>query len=401
VPQRADTTVRWQDARRVLAVRMDNLGDVLMTTPALRSLRDAVPGRTITLLTSGRGKALDGLLPMVDEIIAFDAPWSKVGESKQGGGPALACLADELRRRRFDAAVIFTVFSQSALPSALLAYMADIPLRAAHCRENPYALLTTWLREEEREQATRHEVERQLALAKAIGGVNPAPPLKLEMYVQPAARRRVMALLQSSRLAGGRWLVIHPGASAPSRRYPAARFARIARTLSEQHGFAVALTGDRDEKPMLDDIAAAVRGAKVFAGSLDVGELAALIEAAPLLLSNNTGPAHIAAAVGTPIVCLYAMTNPQHMPWGVARRVLTHPVPCGYCYRSECVTGHHECLRGISEENVVDAVLDLWAETAPRQNATRGASGRGMRMTLRPHHGVQRVDRRSEGNAEV
>ncbi len=86
------------------------------------------------------------------------------------------------------------------------------------------------------------------------------------------------------------------------------------------------------------------------AGELDLADLAALIERAPLLLSNNTGPAHIAAAVGTPVVDLYALTNPQHTPWEVPHRVLNHDVPCKYCYKSVCPEGHHDCLRRVSRK---------------------------------------------------
>ncbi|MDQ5852190.1 MAG: glycosyltransferase family 9 protein, partial [Chloroflexota bacterium] len=100
-----------------------------------------------------------------------------------------------------------------------------------------------------------------------------------------------------------------------------------------------------------------------LAGKLSLPELAALIEQAPLLLSNNTGPVHIAAAVGTPVVDLYALTNPQHIPWMVPQRVLFHDVPCKYCYKSVCPEGHHNCLRLVTPQSVVQAVRALLDET--------------------------------------
>jgi len=103
-----------------------------------------------------------------------------------------------------------------------------------------------------------------------------------------------------------------------------------------------------------------------LAGELDLGELAALIARAPLLVSNNTGPVHVAAAVGTPVVDLYALTNPQHTPWGVSHRVLNHDVPCKYCYKSVCPEGHHDCLRLVTPEQVVDATIDLLEVRAPK-----------------------------------
>ena len=88
---------------------------------------------------------------------------------------------------------------------------------------------------------------------------------------------------------------------------------------------------------------------------LDLAGLAALLSVAPLLVANNTGPVHVAAAVGTPVVDLYALTNPQHTPWLVNHRALSHDVPCKYCYKSVCPEGHHNCLRLVTPERVVRA----------------------------------------------
>ena len=101
---------------------------------------------------------------------------------------------------------------------------------------------------------------------------------------------------------------------------------------------------------------------EIGAGVLALDELAALIALAPVLIANNTGPAHIAAAVGTPVVDLYALTNPQHTPWMVPNRVLSHDVPCKYCYKSVCPEGHHHCLRLITPSEVVRATYELLAE---------------------------------------
>jgi ADP-heptose:LPS heptosyltransferase len=98
------------------------------------------------------------------------------------------------------------------------------------------------------------------------------------------------------------------------------------------------------------------------AGCLNLAELAALIAEADLLISNNTGPAHIAAAVDTPVVDLYALTNPQHTPWQVRSRVLFHDVPCRNCYKSVCPAGHHDCLRKVAPETVAAAALELLQE---------------------------------------
>jgi ADP-heptose:LPS heptosyltransferase len=171
------------------------------------------------------------------------------------------------------------------------------------------------------------------------------------------------------------WIVIHPGASAPSRRYPREHFAHAARLLVLEHGQQVVFTGASDERDLVESIRADMGvPSHSLAGVLALPELAALIALAPLLISNNTGPAHLAAAVGTPVVDLYALTNPQHTPWRVPTRVLSHDVPCKYCYKSICPEGHHDCLRRVAPAAVVQAAVELLASTASAGAALEHAS---------------------------
>jgi lipopolysaccharide heptosyltransferase II len=343
-------TSDWKGVRRLLCVRLDSLGDVLMTTPAIRAFRESLPGCRITLLTSAAGAAAARYVPEIDEAMVFAAPWMKV----DGADPKSDMkLIEELRETRFDAAAIFTVYSQSPLPAAYLCYLAGIPLRLAHCRENPYHLLTDWQPELEPERLVRHEVERQLALAAAVG-CRPQDE-RLSFAVPEPARRKVRELRLPSPL-----VVVHPGASAPSRRYPPERFARAMDLLGEDRSCEVIFTGDAGERELVEAIRRdmAVRS-RSLAGELELGELAALIESADLLVSNNTGPAHLAAALGTPVVDLYALTNPQHTPWRVASRVLFHDVPCRNCYKSRCPHGHNDCLHRVEPERVAAAAREL------------------------------------------
>jgi lipopolysaccharide heptosyltransferase II len=345
----------WQDATKVLCVRLDGTGDVLMTTPAIRALREAKPGRRITLLASPAGAAAARQVPEIDDVIVFRAPWMK--PSCAAPHDELA-LATELAERRFDAAVIFTVYSQSPLPAAHLCYLAQVPLRLAHCRETPYHLLSDWRPDPEPERLVRHEVRRQLDLVASVG-CRPRDE-RLSFTPSAGARRRVRRLL-AARLGRGRPLVVaHPGASAPSRRYPAEHFAAALDLLSSQTGAEIVLTGDAIEAELVASIVAGVRGrAHSLAGRLDLDELGALLAQADVVISNNTGPAHIAAAVGTPVVDLYALTNPQHTPWRVQHRVLYHDVPCRYCYKSVCPAGHHDCLRAVEPAAVTAAAIEL------------------------------------------
>jgi lipopolysaccharide heptosyltransferase II len=244
----------------------------------------------------------------------------------------------------------------------MLCYLAGIPLRLAHCRENPYQVLTDWVRETEPESGVRHEVRRQLDLVEAVGARTQDD--RLSLRPTDGAIRRVDAMLDRLDLGPGRrWAAIHPGASAPSRRYPPEGFAAAARRLVDDEGWRVVFTGGLGEIDLVESIRRAMEApSESLAGRLDLDELSALIARAPVLIVNNTGPAHIAAAVGTPVVDLYALTNLQHTPWNVDSRILSHDVPCSPCYKSVCPMGHHDCLRLVSPESIVRAARELLEE---------------------------------------
>jgi lipopolysaccharide heptosyltransferase II len=358
----AERIAVWTRARRVLAVRLDQTGDLLMTTPALRALR-AGGARQVTLLTSPAAAEAAALVPELDDTIVYDAPWMKATAPRSSSARDLA-LAALLRARRFDAAVIFTVYSQNPLPAALLLYLAEIPLRLAHCHENPYQLLSDWLPDPEPAQFVRHETQRQLDLVAAVGCTT--DDVRLSLRVPEADRLRVRALLAAAGVDQARpWALLHPGASAPSRRYPAASFAAAARELIAADGWQIVLSGGPDETALVEQVRQAI-GVPVasLAGGLSLGELAALIEAAPVLIGNNSGPAHIAAAVGTPLVDLYALTNPQHTPWAVPSRVLNHEMPCRNCYKSVCPLPSNDCIALVPPAAVAAAARELVAERA-------------------------------------
>ncbi len=349
----------WAAARRILCVRLDNMGDVLMTTPAIRALKSlGGADRRITLLASRSGAALAPFLPEVDEVVSYDAPWVK----NPADDPAADLgMIETLRGRGFDAAVIFTVHTQSALPAALMCRLAGIGLALAHARENPYRLLSHWVREPETAHALRHEVQRQLDLVATVGA-ECRDGARLSFATREADRRSLGAILAAHGMARGEgWIVAHCGASAPSRRYGPARYASVISRLAAC-GLPIVLTGGPNEIPLVRGILAqcTARGHVLdLAGKLGLGELACLIEDAGLLISNNTGPVHIAAAVQTPVVDLYALTNLQHTPWRVPHRLLYHDVPCRNCYRSVCPQGTNACLEGVEPEAVVAAALEL------------------------------------------
>ncbi|MDN3922349.1 glycosyltransferase family 9 protein [Roseateles violae] len=362
-PAPAAPSADWSGVRRLLAVRLDNLGDLLMTTPALAALRESLPTARITLLTSPSGVAAQHHLSMVDAAIAFDAPWVRNGlqaEQLSAPGAAEAALLRQLGRQQYDAAVIFTTATQSALPMAMIARQAGIPLRLAHCRENPYTLLSDWVADAEQINGQmRHEVRRQLDLVARIGARTANEHLRFRLH--PADQRRAEQRLQRMGIdVRQSYVLIHPGASAASRRWPAPRFGEAADLIARQTGRRIVFCGGPGESDAITKARAAMRRPSVaIGGGLSLGELAALIDGASLLICNNSAPAHLAAALGTPLVDLYALTNPQHRPWRVASRVLSHDVPCRWCLKSSCPERHNDCLALIEPAEVAAAALAL------------------------------------------
>ncbi len=355
-----NTAAAWREARNILVVRLDNLGDVLMTTPALAAIRRSAPGVRLTLLGSRAGAAMRRHLPMVDDVIVYDAPWVKGAPSSARDVQADRRMIERLAREGFDAAIVFTVCTQSALPAAMLCRLAGIPLRLAHARENPYDLLTDWVRDTEVCAAgMRHEVERQLALVRAVGFHADDEHLLFRYRVAD-----VLNLRRKFEQAGGDlrrpYVVVHPGASAASRRWPAERFGQAAEAIAASTDCQVVFTGGHDEAALVAEARAAMHTPGLsLAGQLALGELAALIAGAQVTLCNNSGPAHIAAAVGAPVVVLYALTNPQHTPWKGRSRVLSHDVPCRDCLKSACPETHHACLNGVQPGEASAAALDM------------------------------------------
>ncbi len=364
---------------KLLALRLDAAGDVLMCTPALHAL--ASHGHRVSLLTSASGALAGECVDALDSIdgddgedgedgrdrrdgsgrkraiLRFDAPWMKA--SAPVAAQAVAGMAKSLQAHRFDGAVIFTSHTQSPLPAALLCQMAGIPLRLAHCRENPYQLLTHWVRDPE-PALFRHEVQRQLDLVAELGCRTSERQLRLQVSDKDHAA--AIALLDKAGLAEGQpFILLHPGASAPSRRYPARHWHALVPLMARQLAWPIVIAGGADELGLATALCANEPCCINVAGKTSFGMLAALVASARVLVACNSAPAHIAAAMRTPVVDLYALTNLQHMPWLADCRVLFRPVPCAGCLQSACPQPHHACLEQISPERVLQAVQELLA----------------------------------------
>ncbi|HOG47073.1 MAG TPA: glycosyltransferase family 9 protein [Anaerolineae bacterium] len=349
----------WGEARRILLVRLDSLGDAILMTPAFHAIKETQPGAHLTLLTSPVGAQLMGLDPDLDDVLVYNSPMSDAWLELPHTPERELGLVATLREREFDGAIIWTSYHQSPLPAAMLAYLAGIPLRAGATDDGAGSLLTTrhhW------PPGLYHEVDRALSLVGALG--YHTRDAQLVLRVPAAVRRAVWRRLKAAGVDPLRLLVVlHPGCSMPARTYDWQRFAAVADLLAARLDAQVVLTGSAAEVPLVARVQSRLAHPAVsWAGQSSLAELAALIEMADLVITNNTGPAHIAAAVRTPVVDLFAWTNPpeQWRPWRVPQRLLNRPVPCRLCYQRICPYDH-SCL-DLSPAQVVEAATDLLEE---------------------------------------
>jgi lipopolysaccharide heptosyltransferase II len=316
-------TQSWKQCKNILIIRADNMGDLIMNGPAIRALKTTFSSK-ITILTSSMAAGITPFMPEIDDVVVFDLPWVKAKEV--AGSEAISAIIDELKAKKFDAAIIFTVFSQNPLPAAMIAYMAGIPLRLAYCRENPYQLLTDWVPDKEPYTFIQHQVERDLNLVRSIGA--DTSDFNLKLAIKEEISEKVKKKLQQKGVnLDYPWLIFHTGVSEKKREYPAEYWVDAAKKLIAEKQYQVLFTGAESEKAGCDLLAEKV-GINAFsvAGFFTLEEFISLVKLAPVVVSVNTGTIHIAAAVGTPVVVLYAQTNPQHTPWKVPTRVLEFAV---------------------------------------------------------------------------
>ena len=214
----------WLAAKNILAVRLDNIGDVLMLGPALRAVKETSPQARITLLASPGGSTATSLLPWIDDVITWRPVWQDVGHRMSFNPAYERELIDMLAQRNFDAAFIFTSFSQTPHVPGYVCYLAGIPFRAGESNEFGGSTLSTQLQGAPTEM---HQVERNLRLVEHLGFV--AHDRTLKVALSQDARAAILSLLGSAGVNSEQpYIVLHPGASAKARRYPTERFGRVA-----------------------------------------------------------------------------------------------------------------------------------------------------------------------------
>ena len=337
--------------RRVLAVRPDNAGDVLLAGPALRALAGGC--EELVLLAGPNGAAAARLLPGVDDVLVWRCPWIDP-EPPPVSADDVGTLTEQIRQGEFDAAVVFTSFHQSALPTALVLRLAGVPWVGAISEDYPGALLD--LRHHVDESLP--EPERALSLVAAAGFALPEGDDGSLAVREPLPRPDEVT-------TGAPYVVLHPGTSVPARAWPVARFAEACRLLTDC-GWRVVVTGTVSERELTAQVSEGTT-ALDLGGRTSLQELAGVLADASAVVVGNTGPAHLAAAVGTPVVSLFAPTVPasRWAPYGVPHVLLgDQDAPCRDTRATRCPVEGHPCLTSVTAHDVLRAVEKLTSQPA-------------------------------------
>ena len=334
-------------ARRgtVLVARLDNAGDVLLQGPLVRAV--AAGAERVVFLAGPAGAEAAALLPGVDEVWTWACPWI-LGDPPPVDAADLAAVTARVRDLAPDEAVVSTSFHQSPLPLALLLRAAGVPRISATSVDYPGSLLDV-----------RHlvgddlpEPERALSLARAAG---------FDLPDGDDGRLAVRRPLPRTPHEPG-YVVLHPGASVPARAWPAERCAEAVEALAGA-GHRVLVTGGPGERALTAAVAGA-RGTDL-GGATTLPEMAALLDGAAAVVVGNTGPAHLAAAVGTPVVSLFSPVVPavRWAPYGVPTVLLgDQDAPCRDTRARVCPVPGHPCLTSVTAADVVAAVEKLRTE---------------------------------------
>lgn len=334
--------------KRILVIRLDRIGDVILSTPVVRALRKAYPGGFIGCMVRPYCREIVEGNPYIDEAIIYD---------KESGLQGLADIVTRLRREKFDLALIL----HPTRRTHLIAFLAGIPERVGY--DAKWGGLLTKRVPHAKQFGLKHERDYTLDLVRYIG-VEPHDTA-LDLPVKAASERKVEDLLAKAGVRPGEPLVVlHPGASCPSKRWPADRFAKAGAALASRRGARVVVVAGPGEKAAGDSVAAAIGDRAInLAGSTTVADLASLFRRASLVISNDSGPVHIACAVGTPVIAIFGRNDRGLSPlrWGPTgpRDVVLHKeVGCEVCLAHRCARGF-ACLAAVTVDEVVAAALRI------------------------------------------
>ena len=324
---------------RILIVRLGSLGDIIHAVPAAAAIRRAFPAASIDWLVDMRHRTLLDLVPVVDRRISV---------STSGLG-SLASAVKAMRRVRYDAALDLQGLLKSAGVARLSGARRVIGFPAGLLRERAARVFYT----ETSGDAAPHVIDKNLSMLKAIGIRMPQVEFPLDDR-NPAIANEARTALGIA--ADRRFAIINPGAAWPNKRWPPVYFAEVAKGLAERHGLRSLVLWGPGEKRIAETIVTAGDGVAAVSPETSVADLVSLTKAAALVISGDTGPLHIAAACGTPIVGIFGPTDPQRNgPWGEDDLAASRYRACACHYLRQCrISGW--CLLDISPREVLDLV---------------------------------------------
>ncbi|MCC6967309.1 MAG: glycosyltransferase family 9 protein [Nitrospira sp.] len=329
--------------RRILLIKPSSLGDIVHAMPTLAALRERFPQADVTWLVKRQWASLVEVIEGVDQICAVE----------QGLMGWLGEVPD-LRAARFD----LVVDLQGLFRSGAMAWLTGCSRRVgfANAREgSPYC----YTQRVAVPAGSMHAVDRYLLVAEALGAARPKAP-RFDFIDRAEDRSAVGALLAAAGLAAASpWVAMNVSARWETKRWPPQQFAEAADRLAVAQGIPIVFMGGPAERPETRAVMARMRTKAIdLTGQTPVGLLPSLLRHAAVLVTNDSGPMHIAAAVGTPVVALFGPTDPVKTgPYGRGHVVLSNPVECRPCFRRECSRAVRlECLTGVTSEQVVRAV---------------------------------------------
>ena len=332
--------------RRVLFIKPSSLGDIVHALPTLDALRQHCPQAHITWLVKRQWAAL------LERVEGLDRVWAVA--------PGIAGWLSEvprLRAERFDLAVDL----QGLFRSAAMARLAGCPVRVgfANGREGSPLFYTQRVAVPTPEM---HAVDRYLLVADALGVARPATQ-QFRFRILPADQEQVSAVLGRAGVrAGSSWIAMNVSARWPTKRWPVESFAVVADRLHQEGAGPVVLIGGPDDRADAQMVKALVNTSSMIdvTGLTPLGLLPALLQSASLLLTNDSGPMHVAAAVGTPVIALFGPTSAARTgPYGKNHRVLARQLPCSPCFNRRCANPvERECLVRIEPGEVLAAARE-------------------------------------------
>ena len=327
---------------RILLIRFGSLGDVVLTTPAIRAARAAFPESHIAMVVGERSADVVSANPHLDEIITFRRKAKGLSETRR--------VAALLRERNFDVSVDM----QRKFHSSLLAYLGKVNQRIGY--QNPGGLLCT-VRVPDNEN--KHSVDRNLDLLKPLGVTD--ADREPEMFVSSEDRDYANRTFEERGLSSKSPIIgMFPGAGWRPRCWPAERFAAIGDMAAERFGASVVVFGGPDEADIVDTV---VRNMKMpvvpMQDSMTLRQLGAMIGKCDLFVSNDTGPMHISVAVKTPTIALFGPGNHvKFQPIGEKHALIRHNVPCSPCKQFTDKCKDNICMKMINVDEVWEAVRE-------------------------------------------